>query len=50
MNQAGLSKLKPSNTDEIEGLLTLEKYNEIIGETEKKKQRIRKMRKCMSKR
>ena len=27
-------KLKPSNTDEIEGLLALEKYNEIIGETE----------------
>ena len=31
-------KLKPSNTHEIEGLLTLEKYNEIIGETEKSKE------------
>ena len=27
-------RLKPSNTAEIKGLLTLEKYNEIIGETE----------------
>ena len=32
-------KLKTSNTDEISGLLTLEKYNEFIGETEKSKER-----------
>ena len=31
-------KLKTSNTDEISGLLTLEKYNEFIGETEKSKE------------
>jgi glycine cleavage system H protein len=31
-------KLKPSNTDEISRLLTLEKYNEFIGETEKSKE------------
>jgi glycine cleavage system H protein len=30
-------KLKTSNTDEISGLLTLEKYNEFIGETETEK-------------
>jgi glycine cleavage system H protein len=30
-------KLKTSNTDEISGLLTLEKYSEFIGETEKSK-------------
>ena len=27
-------KLKPSNSEEIEGLMTVEKYNEFIGETE----------------
>ena len=27
-------KLKPSNSKEIEGLMTVEKYNEFIGETE----------------
>ena len=32
-------KLKTSNTDEISGLLTLEKYNEFIGDTEKSKER-----------
>jgi glycine cleavage system H protein len=32
-------KLKTSNTDEISGLLTLEKYSEFIGETEKSKER-----------
>jgi glycine cleavage system H protein len=31
-------KLNPSNTDEISRLLTLEKYNEFIGETEKSKE------------
>jgi glycine cleavage system H protein len=31
-------KLKTSNTDEISGLLTLEKYNEFVGETEKSKE------------
>jgi glycine cleavage system H protein len=30
-------KLKTSNTDEISGLLTLEMYNEFIGETETEK-------------
>ena len=30
-------KLKPSNSEEIEGLMTVEKYNEFIGETEKGK-------------
>lgn len=30
-------KLKTSNTDEISGLLTLQKYNEFIGETETEK-------------
>jgi glycine cleavage system H protein len=32
-------KLKTSNTDEISELLTLEKYNEFIGDTEKSKER-----------
>ena len=32
-------KLKPSNTEEIEKLMTNEKYNEFIGETEKAKNR-----------
>jgi glycine cleavage system H protein len=31
-------KLKTSDTDEISGLLTLEKYNEFVGETEKSKE------------
>jgi len=30
-------KLKTSNTEEISGLLTLQKYNEFIGETETEK-------------
>jgi len=30
-------KLKPSNSEEIEALMTVEKYNEFIGETEKGK-------------
>ena len=30
-------KLKPSISEEIEGLMTVEKYNEFIGETEKGK-------------
>ena len=31
-------KLKPSNTEEIEGLMTVEKYNEFIGGIEKSKE------------
>jgi glycine cleavage system H protein len=31
-------KLKPSNTEEIEGLMTVEKYNEFIGAIEKIKE------------